>query len=107
MNNSTAHPAFSISLRTALSLSSNSPLYFAQAISAHMSRDRSFLFNSDSGTSLAIILWASSSAIAVFHTPASQINTGLFFVRLDSIWIVLRTSSSLQMIGSDFPSDAF
>jgi hypothetical protein len=40
-----------------------------------------------SGTSPFIILWARPSAIAVFPTPASPINTGLFFVRRDNLII--------------------
>ena len=43
------------------------------------------LFFKLSGTSLLTIRWAIPSTIAVFPTPGSPINTGLFFVRLDKI----------------------
>ncbi len=67
---------------TFLSLSSNSPLYFAPATRAPISRDISLVFLRLSGTSPLMILCANPSTIAVLPTPASPINTGLFLVRL-------------------------
>ncbi len=97
---------FCTSWRTAFSLSSNSPRYFAPAIRAPMSRDISLRFLRLSGTSLRAIRWAKPSAIAVFPTPGSPINTGLFLVRRESTWIKRRISSSLPITGSSFPSRA-
>ena len=48
------------------------------------SKENTFLFFKESGTSLFIILKAKPSTIAVFPTPGSPIKTGLFFVRLDN-----------------------
>ncbi|PUU72631.1 hypothetical protein B9Z19DRAFT_1036517, partial [Tuber borchii] len=47
---------------------------------------------------------ARPSRIAVFPVPAEPMRTGLFFVRLDNTWMVLRISSSRPMTGSSFPS---
>ena len=85
---------------TALSLSSNSPLYFAPATSAPISSEniwRSFKF---SGTSPRTIRSASPSAIAVLPTPGSPISTGLFFVLRERIRITFLISVSLPMTGS-------
>ena len=100
-------PAASVtSLSTDFSRSSNSPRYFAPAISEPMSSARSFLFAMLSGTSPLTILSASPSAIAVLPTPGSPISTGLFFVRRLSTCMVRRISSSRPMIGSILPSRA-
>ena len=80
--------------------SSNSPRYFAPAISAPKSRDNRRLFFSPSGTSPLIIRWANPSTIAVLPTPGSPINTGLFLVRRCNTWIVRRISSSRPITGS-------
>ena len=69
------------SLMTALSRSSNSPRYFAPAISAPMSSATTRLSFSTAGTSPLTIRWASPSTMAVLPTPGSPISTGLFFVR--------------------------
>ncbi|GBE36169.1 hypothetical protein BMS3Bbin07_00312 [bacterium BMS3Bbin07] len=98
--------ACSISLRTAFSLSSNSPLNFEPAISAPISRAITFLSFSVSGTSPATILCARPSAIAVFPTPGSPIRTGLFLVLLASTCITRLISSSLPITGSSFPFPA-
>jgi hypothetical protein len=62
---------------TALSRSSNSPRYFAPAISAPMSSAISCLSLSDSGTSPLTIRSARPSAMAVLPTPGSPIRTGI------------------------------
>ena len=62
------------------------------------------LFFNVSGTSLAIILCAKPSAIAVLPTPGSPINTGLFFVRRDKICTTRRTSFERPIMGSILPS---
>ena len=74
----------SISFNTAFNRSSNSPLYFAPAINAPISKDLNLLFFNPSGTSPLTILNANPSAIAVFPTPGSPISTGLFFVLRDN-----------------------
>ena len=56
-----------------------------------------------SGTSPSIILWANPSAMAVFPTPGSPTNNGLFFVRRVNICNTLRISSSRPITGSNFP----
>ena len=94
------------SVSTAFSRSSNSPRYFAPAISAPMSSASSFLSCRLSGTSPLTIASASPSAIAVLPTPGSPISTGLFFVRRLSTCMVRRISSSRPMIGSILPSRA-
>ena len=94
------------SLRTALSLSSNSPRYFAPAIRAPISREINCRSFKDCGTSPLIIRWARPSAIAVLPTPGSPISTGLFLVRRDKIWIVRRISSSRPITGSSLPRRA-
>ena len=69
------------SASTAFSRSSNSPRYFAPAISAPMSSAISCLSFSDSGTSPLTMRSARPSAMAVLPTPGSPISTGLFLVR--------------------------
>ena len=71
------------SCSTAFSRSSNSPRYFAPAISAPRSSDSSFLSFRLSGTSPLRMRSASPSTIAVLPTPGSPIRTGLFLVRRD------------------------
>ena len=73
--------SFESSLRTAFKRSSNSPRYFAPAINAPISNERTRLFFKPSGTSPFTIRCAKPSTIAVFPTPGSPINTGLFLVR--------------------------
>ncbi|MCY1372633.1 hypothetical protein D9M69_598540 [compost metagenome] len=68
---------------TAFRRSSNSPRYFAPAISDPMSSAINCLSLSDSGTSPLTIRSAIPSAIAVLPTPGSPIRTGLFLVRRD------------------------
>src|SRR4051812_13283673 len=95
-----------ISLRTALSRSSNSPRYFAPATIAEMSRAISRRSRRDSGTSPSTMRWARPSAIAVLPTPGSPMSTGLFFVRRERTWMTRRISSSRPMTGSSLPSPA-
>ena len=91
------------SFNTAFSLSSNSPLNFAPATNAPKSSEITVLSLRLSGTSLATILCAKPSTIAVLPTPGSPISTGLFFVLLESICIDLLISSSLPITGSNLP----
>ena len=95
--------AFSISFRTALSLSSNSPRYLAPAISEPMSSSIRSLSFKPRGTSLLKIRQASPSTIAVLPTPGSPIRTGLFLVLRERISITLLISSSRPMTGSILP----
>ena len=94
---------FSTSFRTALSLSSNSPLYFAPAISEPMSSANIVLSFSPSGTSPFRIRCARPSTTAVLPTPGSPIRTGLFFVLLERIRMTRLISESLPITGSSFP----
>ncbi len=94
------------SASTAFSRSSNSPRYFAPAISAPMSRDSSDLSRRLSGTSPLMMRKARPSAMAVLPTPGSPISTGLFFVRRDSTCTARRISSSRPITGSSLPSRA-
>ncbi len=89
-----------------MSRSSNSPRYFAPAISAPMSSATTRRSRSDSGMSPDTIRCARPSTIAVLPTPGSPIRTGLFLVRLDSTWITRRISSSRPITGSSLPCSA-
>ena len=80
MNRITRPSSLASSFSTAFKRSSNSPRNFAPAISAPISRDKTRLFLSPSGTSELIIRWARPSAIAVLPTPGSPMSTGLFLV---------------------------
>ena len=91
----------STSFNTALSRSSNSPLNFAPATRAPMSRTTTRLCLRPSGTSPRKIRWANPSTMAVLPTPGSPINTGLFLVRLERTWMTLRISSSRPITGSN------
>ena len=93
---------FLTSSRTAFSLSSNSPLYFAPAMRDPISSAKIFLFFKDSGTSPFAIRCASPSTAAVFPTPGSPIKQGLFFCFRERIRIMFRISSSLPIMGSNF-----
>ena len=100
-------PALSTtSLTTPLSLSSNSPWYFAPAMRAPMSREYTFLLLRFSGTSPSMIFWAMPSEIAVLPTPGSPTSIGLFLVLLLRIWRTRLISSSLPMTGSSLPCEA-
>ena len=99
---------FLISFNTFFNLSSNSPRYLAPATKLAKSSSHIVLFFKLLGTSPLTIRLASPSTIAVLPTPGSPINTGLFFVFLDNILVILRISSSRPITGSIFPSlDAF
>ena len=90
------------SLSTAFSLSSNSPLNFAPAISAPMSSENMRRSFKPCGTSPFTMRCANPSAIAVLPTPGSPIRTGLFLVFRESILITFRISESRPITGSSF-----
>ena len=92
----------SISFRTALRRSSNSPRYFAPASMAPRSSATTRLFFRTSGTSPEMIRCARPSTMAVLPTPGSPMSTGLFFVRRERTWTTRRISSSRPMTGSSF-----
>ena len=92
-----------ISLRTALSRSSNSPRYLAPATIEPRSSAMTRLFFSVSGTSPSTMRRARPSTMAVLPTPGSPMRTGLFLVRRDSTWMTRRISSSRPMTGSSLP----
>ncbi len=106
MNRMMSPPEPVTSCSTALRRSSNSPRYFAPAMSAPKSRASSFLSVRLSGTSPLTMRSARPSTIAVLPTPGSPISTGLFLVRRDSTWMVRRISSSRPITGSSLPSRA-
>ena len=106
MNVMTSPSELRISSRTALSLSSNSPRYFAPATIAPKSRLISFLLRRESGTSPSTIRCANPSTTAVLPTPGSPIRTGLFLDRLESTCTTRRISESRPITGSNFPSRA-
>jgi len=56
-----------------------------------------------SGTNFSVILFANPSAIAVFPTPGSPTNKGLFFCLLHKICIVLSNSELLPTSLSILP----
>ena len=91
------------SFTTALSRSSNSPLYLAPAISAPMSSEKICLLRRLSGTSPSMIRCAIPSAIAVLPTPGSPTRIGLFLVRRERICKTRRISSSRPITGSSLP----
>ncbi len=106
MNSKILPSLFLISSKTAFSRSSNSPRYFAPAISAPISSANTVLFFSPSGTSPLTIRCASPSTMAVLPTPGSPMSTGLFLLFRDRIRMTLRISASLPMTGSIFCSRA-
>ena len=91
------------SFKTALSLSSNSPRYFAPAIKEPMSRPMILLPFKFSGTSPLTMRCANPSTIADLPTPGSPIKTGLFLVRRDRTCMIRRISSSRPITGSNLP----
>ena len=88
---------------TALRRSSNSPRYFAPAISDPISSAKMVFPFNPSGTSPRTMRCANPSMIAVLPTPGSPISTGLFLVLRERIRITRRISSSRPMTGSIFP----
>ena len=100
-------PALFTSLMTAFSLSSNSPRYFAPAISALISSAITRLFARLVGTSFAAIFCAKPSTIAVLPTPGSPNKIGLFLLFLIKICIMRVISSSRPITGSSSLFSAF
>ena len=93
---------FLISPSTAFRRSSNSPRYFAPAISAPISSENTLRSRRLSGTSPRTIRMASPSAMAVLPTPGSPMSTGLFLVLRVRMRMTLRISLSRPMTGSSF-----
>ena len=83
--NKTALSFFCNSLRTAFNLSSKSPLYLVPASRAPISSEYIIASSIILGTFFSVILFANPSAIAVFPTPGSPTNKGLFFCLLHKI----------------------
>ncbi len=88
---------------TDLSLSSNSPLYFAPATIPGRSSVTILLSLIISGTSPSTIFWARPSAMAVLPTPGSPMSTGLFFVLLLRTCMTLSISLVRPITGSISP----
>src|SRR6056297_4070265 len=99
MNRMISPAAAVTSFRIAFRRSSNSPRYFAPAISAPISSARSRLFCRLSGTSPLTMRSASPSAMAVLPTPGSPIRTGLFLIRRAMQVLSRRTKTSPVLIG--------
>ena len=95
------------SFSSAFRRSSNSPRYFAPATSPAISRLKTRLLRSVSGTSPFTIRCAKPSTTAVLPTPGSPIRTGLFLLLRCRICIARRISSSRPITGSSLPSLAF
>jgi len=106
INNITFVSSDTASAKISFILSSNSHLYFVQAITSHKSNDKICLFISHIGTSQLAILCASHSAIAVFQTQASHKSTGLFLVFLFKVLTTLSISKLLHITGSNFHFNA-
>ena len=96
----------SISLTSALMRSSNWPRYFVPATMAAMSRFIILLLNRTGDVRWAHISCANPSTMALFPTPGSPINTGLFFLRRQRISVTRCISRSRPTTGSSFPSEA-
>ncbi len=79
------------------SFSSNSPLYLVPLITFERLNETMTLSVKKDGTLPLTILLASSSTIAVFPTPASPINIGLFLFFLAKISMTLSISLSLPI----------
>ena len=103
MNKTALGRSFS-ALSTPLRRCSKSPRYLVPANSAPMSSEYTTESFSTSGTSFCEMRQARPSAIAVFPTPASPTNRGLFLRRRHKIWMTLSTSYSRPIKGSIFPS---
>ncbi len=86
--------------------SSNWPRMPVLATSEATSSKYTSLFNSFSGTCPSAIFSASPSTMAVFPTPGSPINTGLFLLRRFKISITRAISLSRPMTGSIKPAFA-
>ena len=97
-------PFFLISSITALIRSSNCPRYFVPAIIKARSKVINLFLRKMSGTSPLTIACANPSTIAVFPTPASPTNTGLFLRLLHKINIRRSISGLRPITGSIFPS---
>ena len=67
------------------------------------SRDNMRLLCSNLGTDLSFIRCAKPSIMAVFPTPGSPINTGLFFLRRVKICATRSISSNRPITGSSLP----
>ena len=106
MNKMTSPCESVTSFKNAFSRSSNSPRNFAPATMAPISMAIMRFCLSDSGTSPLTMRRANPSTMAVFPTPGSPINTGLFFVRRDKTCITRRISLSRPITGSILPRRA-
>ena len=104
--NNTMSPRVRISFNTFFNRSSKSPRYRDPATNAPKSNVYSCLSFSVSGTSPFTIACAKPSTTAVFPTPGSPINTGLFFVRRDNTCMTRSISFSRPITGSNFDSRA-
>mmetsp|Transcript_13370 Transcript_13370/g.20177 ORF Transcript_13370/g.20177 Transcript_13370/m.20177 type:complete len:286 (-) Transcript_13370:48-905(-) len=101
--NTMTFPSSSMSFNIACNRSSKSPLYFAPDMILAKSNKMTLLSFIDVGTSPFTILAANPSMTAVFPTPGSPINTGLFFVLLANTCNTLLITGPLPITGSIFP----
>ena len=89
-----------------LSLSSNSPRYFAPAIMEGISTVTMRLPFKVSGTLPSAMRWQRPSTTAVLPTPGSPMRQGLFFPRRDRMRMTRSVSFSRPMMGSSLPPSA-
>ena len=94
---------FDASSMTPFNRDSNSPFILAPASKAPTSNDNNLTCCNAGGTSPCAIAKAKPSTTAVLPTPASPVNSGLFWRRRSSTSIILRTSSVRPTTGSIFP----
>ncbi len=100
---------FSCSTSSAIKLFkrfSKSPRYFVPAKSDPMSKENTVLPSIGSGTFSSTISLAKPSAMAVFPTPDSPTNNGLFLRLRMRIWLTLSISASRPIRGSINPKRA-
>ena len=92
-----------ISSRSCFTRSSNWPRYWVPATSEVTISSTTRLPRNGSGTSPASMRWARPSTMAVFPTPGSPINTGLFFLRRERISMTVSISCARPITGSSLP----
>ena len=96
-------PAFSVSSIKFFTRSSNSPRYLVPATREPTSSDTTRLLARVETTSLLATAIATASAMAVFPTPGSPTNTGLFLVRRLRTCMMRRNSFLRPITGSNCP----
>ena len=99
-------PSSSMSWMILFIRSSKSPRKRVPATTFMRSNSRTRICAISAGTLPLATRWARPNARAVFPTPASPTNTGLFFVLRLRIWIMREISASRPITGSSWPARA-